>query len=106
LTSPSKTWKDEAIAFVLLALALVLFMRAWSFFVASQKETKPRLQSYTPRERVHEETALEQRARDLDYDPPMGLGYMVMGTAVSAGRGGLIIYQSNGRDGASRVYYR
>lgn len=103
MTSPSKTWKDEAIAFVILAIAIVFLMRSWKFFAASQAEKAPRLQTYTPRASAHEET-MAQRARDIDYDPPMGLGYMMMGTANAFGRGVIIMNQDV--NGTTRVFYR
>ena len=45
------TWKDEAIAFCFLAIALVFALRAGRFFIESQRDKAPRLQAYIPRER-------------------------------------------------------
>ncbi len=94
MTSLDKTWKDEAIAFVFLAISLIFAMRAWDFFIASQNEKAPRLQAYQPRR-----NAPEQIIQYIEGPQRFGRGLVMMGTGSVFG--GMISYDT----GSPSLFY-
>lgn len=91
----AESWKDEAAAFVLLALALVFFTRQWQFFAASQAERAPRLAAFQPRPRV----APEPEREESSGGSMSALSPIVFGS-------GAMIYGMAFDTASSVIYYR